>query len=720
MCKALRTLVFLTAILCATAVFGAEEEDPFAVDFFPGWDRHYRPMQWMPVDVGIRSELTKPFDATIVISSAQDGLNKLNIVHKAVLTPDLYKHMPLVTKLAYTTEDCTLKLLDERGRLQWQHAFDMMDFSDSASALTAVSENDILIGLVGAARFGVMRLENQAGSRRGSEYGQVHIAAKVPRSMPWDWTGYVCLDALILYDPDWSLFSRQQLRAVCQWIQNGGKLLLITGSHVIAADNPIAQMIPFELGPLQDISVSMQVLNGWKLKLNGDADIKGRPLTPKSDARLYQTAGDNPCLFATAYVGFGRVAVMGFDPALLSDVPRSSSADFWIDRVSKLLSDDNLTSNKVVFTKNYGPLDASRAHRMIIPKREVQNNSNPNQYGRRYQIGVDVQATNQLMEHLYNIPEMRPLSIWWVILLLTGLAVLLGPVDYLVLKRLDRLPLTWLTSGACIVLFTAGAYYGVLAVRGGQMQLRTISIQDFVEGGPSVWTTSYSGLFAPRSDDYRIEGPNGKQWWSGAAPSQQQIFGYGNETRTRRINCIQQDGGNIPYSLPVNIWTIQCLQGEWDSTKTPFTATVERKGRRAVLQIENQSEHSIARGFVVFSDGMGFRFDGFDGPNKEYEMQVSGQIGPSLWRYNGTPHEHSQSGRSYLAQAYEKVFLAQGVLQRTKAMDAYLAKGAAVICVEYEGPPLEYGVEGYSYDSHHIHLARQVVFPRQDNEGMGL
>jgi len=48
---------------------------------------------------------------------------------------------------------------------------------------------------------------------------------------------------------------------------------------------------------------------------------------------------------------------------------------------------------------------------------------------------------NAVFEYLYVV--LKPLSIWWVIALLVLLAVLLGPVDYLVLKRYDKLPWTW-------------------------------------------------------------------------------------------------------------------------------------------------------------------------------------------------------------------------------------------------------------------------------------
>ena len=64
---------------------------------------------------------------------------------------------------------------------------------------------------------------------------------------------------------------------------------------------------------------------------------------------------------------------------------------------------------------------------------------NPND--NRHRIGVAQIAGNQVMNYLFELRQMQPLSIWWMILTLMALAVLLGPVDYCVLKRLDKQPL---------------------------------------------------------------------------------------------------------------------------------------------------------------------------------------------------------------------------------------------------------------------------------------
>jgi hypothetical protein len=321
-----------------------------------------------------------------------------------------------------------------------------------------------------------------------------------------------------------------------------------------------------------------------------------------------------------------------------------------------------------------------------------------------YQVGRAQTGINAVMEYLYAIAEMRPLSIWWVILLLTALAFLLGPVDYNVLKRLGRLPLTWLTCAMWIILFTVGAYYGVQALRGGKMQFRVVSVLDGIDDG-CAWSTAYCGMFAPRSDDYRLEGLQENQWWSGIAPTGDNIYARHREAGSRNIYCSQQDGYNRVDSLPVNIWTIQCLLSESPLPQLPLEAEVHRNGNEIIVSIINRSDSPINRGYVLFGNDRVFDFDQVPAlASKEFQGSLS----------------HRRSWNSRDAERYrsvrfncEKAFFARGCLQRTQAMRAYLASGAAAVCAEYENVPLSFAVKNRSCDYSQVQLVRLVVFPEE-------
>jgi len=703
-------LVFPVLVIAATE----EDDDPFNVDFFCGWGGHYRPMEWTPVEIGISSTLTEPFAGVITISAQQDGLNTMNISNEFVLTPDIPLHLPLVTKFAFTADKCSVRLVDkDRGRTQWSQEYELWGMETANRFITVVNENDLLIGLVGDREFRLLSLPKQSKCLSHNGQGEVYVGDKLPRMVPWDWTGFVPLDMLILYDPDWSLFNTQQLNAIAQWISNGGKLLLVPGSHPLAPSNPIARLLPIELKDVKQTTIPPEILKKFGLIGSEPETVNAWSLVPKSDVDIneVETNDTGECLFATGYAGFGHVGVLAFDPATMTDGQRDKSALFWVRCIKVVLG--HIDSPPL--DPRAGPIQSKQLSRTIryVRDSDIETGRPDNRF--RYDIGWAHAANNAVMEFLYQ--GIRPLSIWWVILLLITLAVLLGPMDYKLLKRIDRLPLTWLTCAFWIVLFTVGAYYGVQALRAGDMELRVVSVMDGIDDSDHTWSTNYCGLFAPYSDDYRLENLQENQWWSGIAPAQQSIWQQNREVSGRRIYCFQHDGGNLPYSIPVNIWDVQCLLNESSVQKMPFDAEVRLLGDEIEINIVNESESPILGGRVLLDNNLGISFGGVPAGDSRRFSKKSHRMG--IWDDYGSARYqqyYSRRGSSSVTFKKEDAFFAQGCLQRTQAMSAYLESGAAVVSVEYDQAPISFVLKDRTYKRNHIQLARLVVFPKELEE----
>ena len=719
-----RIRIVFWLVLVSTAGVAAARPPEFNVDLLCGWDGCYRPMEWTPVEIGVNSDLTEPFEGTFILSGAQDGLNTLNIMHNFVLTPELQLSLPLVTKFAFGIPRCDLTIRDQRGRTRWANSVDMWDISADNRMLHPVQPADMLIGLLGQPRFGLLKLPNETVCLSYRGRGKVYLGAKVPRMVPWDWTGFASLDVLVMYDPDWALLRAEQLNAIGEWVSNGGALLLVLGQHPLTPENPLAELIPFRVGQPRQADVPPVVLERWGLGSDRPEQVTVWPLVAKPnvpDAATTTTA-DGVGLYGAAPAGFGRVAVLGFDPSGLSQEQAEHATEFWAAHVRGCLEGrhDDAAGGADWNAVAWQPV-AGRS-RTIVPSTAV-SEEDDRRNENRYRISVAQSAGNSVLNYLYELPQMRPLSIWWVILTLSALAILLGPVDYLVLKRLDKLPYTWLTCTGWIVIFTVAAYYGVQTLRGGKMQLRALSVVDGVAGSDCVWTTYYSGLFAPRSDDYRPDGLDARQWWSAIAPTREQMYAHQTQAGMRQIHCLQGDGANHPVSLPISIWTIQSLLGEMRSSSMPFEAKVTRRGDTATVEIQNRTEAAIRGGFVLFADASGLlgpvpprSQHVFEVPISSFEPWQAGE------RYQGFDESYGGQPRMWqglqvprypgaTARQTHEAFLAQGCLNRTVAMHARLDLGAALVTVEFEDAPPPFTIANRSYDVNHKQYARLLVFP---------
>ncbi len=715
-------LPIFIAALCWPA---AGAQTVFNVTCSFGWDNFNRPMEWTPVYITITSNLSEPFEGVLSLSAQQDGLNNLIVRHDFVLTPGVRLSIPLATKFAYNADSCTLRITTPRGKTVWTEIYDVWDPSGNKQTLQFLNENDMLIGLVGKRRFGILRLEEQSACRYGQSMGKVYVKDKLPAQLPWDWTGYCGLDILVLYDADLGQCNASQLKAIEQWVRNGGRALVILSANPLAGDNPLRSCLPFNILESRQHSISEAVADELRLPTQAAHQVIAWPVETCDSAFCdFFGRSEDTAVFGVGYSGFGRVGVLSFDPSTIDTAAQAETAAFWINAISSVMLDTTVESlgNSGVNVPASTPqtvrpyelqnIDPTSV-RQIVPATAVKKDDDDYQhyYAHSYGISLEQAASNSVMEYLLSIPQMKPLSIWWVILLLVLLALLLGPVDYIVLKKLDKQPLTWLTCTFWIVLFTVGAYYGVQALRSGQLQYRCLTVADSIAAEGVTWSSTHAGLFASKSDRYTLEGLDTDQWWSAISPEQRQIYYYSGRNATRNVYCLQRDGANVPDALPVNIWTMQCLLCEEPHESFPLRAAVKKKSNGVQVSVSNLSDAAIEKGYVLLKDNQVFEFGRIE-PMSTREFEGRCRTA-NVWESDIRPTYEGTLKYSRPILANEEACSATGNLERTRTLRAMVHRGAAVVCVQSQAKDCTVRVMDKTCEYSDLILRRLVVLPEQ-------
>lgn len=718
-----RILSGIIALFIANICCGA---DKLNVDILSGWSGYYRPSEWMPVEVGISGELSEPLEGTLQIRVKQDQLNTMIVRHRFVMTPGIPITLPLVLKAGYGVENCDVTILDDNGHIEWRNEFGLYDYSSPNKGVWPVLKNELLIGLVGSGKFGLRDLGERTHCKLDRLKGNVYVKSKLPRMCPWDWTGYSALDLLVLNNPDWQRFNRQQLKAIADWVSNGGRLLIILGSNYLSDNNPLTASLPFEISEPQEENLPTKLLREFNLDSDQTENLLCRRLMP-SNQRFIDNARngvDRGYLYLSAYVNFGKAAVLGFSPDSLSDAQTNNAPRFWVGIMKSLLKDaPDIQGEGKNLPRNATELSGAQPTTGNTDSENISTHFRTIEYGRiedgiterNYNASTTQLGNNGIIGYMYNLPQLKPMSVWWVVLMMLSLAFLIGPVDYLVLKRLDRLPLTWVTSFFWILVFTGGAYFGVQAIRGGKMILKVVSVKDGIKEGGLTWSSTYTGLFSPKSDVYEFDGVREKQWWSGIAPKNQNTRVSNNPGLSdRNLVFRQHDGGNLPDATKINIWTMQCMVCESPAAQMPIDAQVRCDGEQLSMDLVNYSMHPIKNGYVVFREGV-FEF-GSVPPESTRSFTGAFESSPN-WSNDLSLYIKDRissfSGISMLRP--ETIYFAQGTLRRTQAMIRYLARGAAIVCVKYENGDDPLKVRDTEYTFSHIELARLVVFPQNTN-----
>jgi len=647
-------LNFIVILLLIVLIFPAgargEKNDPFSITFSAGWQNICRNNEWTPIEFIVSSQTEKPFIGQIVVSLPQDSLHQMVLHQPLLVMPAQTVRVPLIIKMTSVTDTCRVSLYDKDSNLIFYQTFELFDYRRGRTGIIMANQNDTLIAVCGKGSLSLpyMGKINAIGS-------QIYTCNTYITNLPHAWTGYRGLDLLVLYDPDWSLLSPSQTNALAQWITNGGQVIIILGTKFFPADSPLAQLIPFKPDPPQTVTIPVESLTkltavpsakplnipAWKFPRN--------PLPAGWSATINNSAGDPIVLNGS--VGFGQIVLYAFDLKQLVPSVDEQSLAFWNTQFQDLLhpakqQKDNADKNQLQYMR-YGFMSAS-------------------------DLGV-----NNILSHVMGITELEPISVWWILAFLGTMALLIGPVDYMVLKRLNRLPWTYVTFLIILAVFTAVAYFGVEFLRAGHNQLRRFVFIDKIQSSPYAWQTGFTGIYASRSGDYTLTDLPGDGWWSGIAPAQQY---YGPTAGIKSIvECVQQQG-NIPVSLPVNIWSMRTLIDEQPAADFPLTAKIVTTPEGINATITNTGKGTIDSGSIRINDQW-WDFENIL-PGKSIAIQSSptlrGSVHPTWHDVNINPQQQVYAhGSQQFSPKFS--FQANGIFPRSHGIERLVAQGHAVV-----------------------------------------
>ena len=97
-----------------------------------------------------------------------------------------------------------------------------------------------------------------------------------------------------------------------------------------------------------------------------------------------------------------------------------------------------------------------------------------------------------------SIPGLRLPSVWQLLLFLFAYTLVIGPINFLVLRRLRRRELAWVTIPVLVLLFSAITFFTGFRTRGGAAVLNEMSVAYGSVEAERVRTQSIVGLYSPR------------------------------------------------------------------------------------------------------------------------------------------------------------------------------------------------------------------------------
>ncbi len=292
-------------------------------------------------------------------------------------------------------------------------------------------------------------LNTLSGLRGGDNVRVVSLTAETLPDSP----GLLnSLDLLVVAGYDTGSLTARQLQSLEAWVDRGGTLLLFGGPEGERTLGPLpASLKPVNVSGSAEVSLApLGDLSG--VPLEGTAVVSAGPLargTVLARAGEPGGGGEPPVLAAAAPLGSGRVVYLAYDPA-------GAPVARWAGQTALL---DRLVG-----------LSAGR----------------PPAFDTDWRVQYAIQ----------QVPDWALPSVWTVVLVLGGYLVAVGPVNYLVLRRLDRREWGWVTVPLLSVIFL-GAVYGMGSGRFQEGITHVMTTTELVPDSRTGVMTGYVGLYAP-------------------------------------------------------------------------------------------------------------------------------------------------------------------------------------------------------------------------------
>lgn len=450
--KHIRTGLFSLLLVCLFLLVGpaaAQDDDPPAetpagitLAITAGMDTYYKGESWVPVHVNVANS-GPSLEGSLRLRFGS-GQEEQTYTAPLSLPTQSNKRVTLYVTMTSYISRLTVQLLDDNG--------DEIGRATTPT-LSRLEQNDLLYGVLSPNGGELGYLEDVTGGRANAQ-----VALLTLDDLPSAAAGWDMLDVLIVHDTDMSELTTGQQTALDTWLSLGGYLVVAGGTGWQKTMTPLADYLPVTVTG----SEAVADLPGLRNRLGPEFQEPGPYLVTTSSLRSGELLihEDGQPLLAEREWGRGRVFFLALDPTLAPLADWDGTPFLWAEIVSDI---PRLPFWAGRFTNFYAASEAVK-----------------------------------------NIPSLALPSALLLICFMSIYVVLIGPANYLVLKRLKRRELAWISIPAVILFFTICAYFTGFGLKGNNLILHQMNIAYGQVNSPALRVNSLVALYSPRRATYDL------------------------------------------------------------------------------------------------------------------------------------------------------------------------------------------------------------------------
>jgi hypothetical protein len=539
------------------------------MDVFGGWDGHSVAYRWTPLVIEI-SNHGMPLTGYIEIRDRSNLDKRISMMAIEIPSQSNKRVMMYVPPQA-SYNSLTVSLLSDREKVIKEQQVGLKNLL-SPSRLVAESI---------PSAWPKMGLNNKDFFPKRPGWQSTRM---LKQHLPDSFVGYDALTALHLGWSDVKDLSVQQKQALLDWVWLGGHLIVSAENIDDWRSDPWwKEILPFEVSDRQS-NTTWSAVESWTrercahLGLNTEK-ITFQPLgsteslvvigsLKKGKALIQQDALP---LIAIRRAGRGFITQMLFNPGLEPFRSWNGREDFW----QCLLQLPQESMDEMIYgggskEDKADPRDSIREAARNAP------NAPPSGYSQKPQLHS--RAYDNLAINMLSTDQQQDFP--WIILstLLIGYVILIGPVDYIWLKRKKKWVWTWLTFPSYVAATTILIYFLGYWTNSGVSEWKQWTIQDWFSDSRWQYGTTVSRFYSSRNSEYAFR-------------DAERVFSqvrevvaneYGSPTINRQSIILTPSGTRVIAEIPV--WTSASFSGRFQTASNPIEASFDRLTKKLTVK----------------------------------------------------------------------------------------------------------------------------------------
>lgn len=494
---------------------------PVSLTVRVGYLEQYRPSAWVPVRISLQNHTTSQLAGAVTIPDTGGG-GQFSIPSYS----STYSESVVLPSRGTKLVTLYLPGRDVGDQVHVRFRVGTRIMAQGSDSPSSVADGNLTIGTL----TGDPQLVSWIRRVKPPDAG-LNVVRLTPATLDTVAEALATFDAIVLTNVDSARLTHDQLTALWRYVQTGGSLLLVGGPDWQETLRPLPNtLMPGTLVGARTLPNLSGLHSVGASGLPAKRTIVSRLIHPRGSV-LAQQAGVP--LIVRNHVGSGRILYLAFDPSF--------------DPIASWRHAGKLTTSLV-----------QQATPQVMNRISVSG----------FQSGISNGrfGAGTIRQELANVPGATQPSLLLLIILVLLSIVIVGPLNFLVFRRLRRPEMAWIAIPVLAVGLLAASVNTTLHFKGNLVLLNTIGVVK-MDGSSQIHPASlYVGLFSPVRGAYHMV-------WNGRALPQalpEYSFDGTSATGALPVGMNLSEGAQTAVDFP--------SMSMWSTRSVAFSTTVRIDG----------------------------------------------------------------------------------------------------------------------------------------------